>query len=328
MTGERESKVTYPVFFRGPDQQLVFSYRDGKSGDGDTLYKAFDEKSGRWHALADEPMLAGGVNMNAYPLGPVLGPDGRFHLTWVWRNSGGAAFNHDLSYARSRNLVDWETPDGTMHSLPITVNSPGAVVDPVPVDGGIINSSGHVGFDAKKRVVISYHKYDVRGNTQLYLARHENGRWRHHQASNWDYRWNITHGGGSIVFEIRHGAVAWREGRLTIPLQHVKYGSGFWEIDPSTMKLKSKVAPLHNGLPPSLTEVQSSFPKMELRWAEDIGLGAPTTRFMLILNPAQAARTSLLRWETLPFNNDRPHDKPWPPASMLSVIEVVPPGVE
>nr|MDQ3623587.1 BNR-4 repeat-containing protein [Verrucomicrobiota bacterium] len=306
MTGERESKVTYPIFFHGPNRQLVFGYRDGGAGRGDTLYKIYDETSGQWRVLADLPILGGEGKMNGYPLGPILGPDGRFHLTWIWRNPGGPAFNHDLSYARSKNLVDWEAPDGKVHSLPISLHSPGSVVDPVPIDGGIINSSGHVGFDGEQRAVISYHKFDPQGNTQLYLARYENGAWQHYQASNWDHRWEIGRGGGSIVFEIRHGALKWRSGRLVIALQHVKYGSGFWEVDPLTLKLKSKVASLKGGLPPNLTRVHSPFPDMEVRWAEDASLGLPTVRFMLNLEPAATAKTFLLRWETLPFHNDRP----------------------
>lgn len=45
MTGEREGKVTYPVFYRGAEGELIFSYRDGSSGDGDTLFNVYDVKS-------------------------------------------------------------------------------------------------------------------------------------------------------------------------------------------------------------------------------------------------------------------------------------------
>ncbi len=43
------------------------------------------------------------------PQGPVRGPDGLFHVVWVWRDTPDRATNHHLSYARSRDLQRWET---------------------------------------------------------------------------------------------------------------------------------------------------------------------------------------------------------------------------
>ena len=109
---------------------------------------------------------------NAYFVGPTPGPDGRFHLAWVWRDSPDAETNHDLSYARSRDLVLWERSDGTPLKLPITLAS-AEIVDGVPVRGGMINNNTVTGFDANGRPVITYHKFDERGDTQVYLARRD-----------------------------------------------------------------------------------------------------------------------------------------------------------
>jgi len=57
--------------------------------------------------------------MNAYCSRPALGPDGRFHMTWVWRDTPDCATNHDLSYARSADLVHWETGGGEPLKLPL-----------------------------------------------------------------------------------------------------------------------------------------------------------------------------------------------------------------
>jgi hypothetical protein len=96
MTGERESRVTYPVFFRSREGQLLFRYRDGGSGNGDDLFQAYDEKSQHWTRLLDRPVLGGEGQRNAYATVPIPGPDQRFHMVWVWRETGDCATNHDL----------------------------------------------------------------------------------------------------------------------------------------------------------------------------------------------------------------------------------------
>ena len=55
----------------------------------------------------------------------------------------------------------------------------------------MINNNTKVGFDSQNRPVVAYHKFDAAGNTQLYNARVEGGKWVTHQTSNWNYRWNI-----------------------------------------------------------------------------------------------------------------------------------------
>lgn len=153
MTGQDEQRVTYPVFLRGPAGELVLNYRSGRSGNGDTIFNVYDETSASWRRLVDGPLLIGEGRRNAYPVGLTKGPDGCYHYTWVWRElpprGTGEILNHDLSYARSRDLVHWETAGGAPLALPITLGSPGAIVDPVPSKGGIINSSDRVGFESK-----------------------------------------------------------------------------------------------------------------------------------------------------------------------------------
>ena len=107
MVGSNEQSVTYPEFFQGPTGNLVFIYRDGGSGNGNHIFNTYDTGTRAWRRLLGTPLTDGQGQRNAYPLGPVLGPDGFYHLVWVWRDTPDAATNHDLSYARSRDLVTW-----------------------------------------------------------------------------------------------------------------------------------------------------------------------------------------------------------------------------
>lgn len=201
MVGREEERVTYPRFLRGPRGELLFTYRDGSSGSGNEIYNVYDLRTRSWKRLLDVPLISGEGRMNAYVEGPLPGPDGYYHMAWVWRDTPDAATNHDVSYARSKDLIHWEKSDGTPYKLPITIDT-AEIIDPVPPFGGAINNNVKIGFDSKGRVVVSYHKYDDNGITQLYNARREVDGWRIYQTGRWEYRWEFG-GGGTIPFDIR-----------------------------------------------------------------------------------------------------------------------------
>jgi hypothetical protein len=309
MVGEKEKRCTYPHFFRGARGELVFTYRDGGSGNGDQIYNIYDPETGAWKRLLDQPLTSGEGKMNAYLHGPIRDRDGVFHLCWVWRDTPDCATNHDLSYARSRDLVHWETSSGKPLTLPITIET-GEVVDPVQAGSGTINGNTKIGFDSKNRLIISYHKFDKQGKTQLYNARLEDGSWRIYQASNWDYRWEFS-GGGTIEFEIRLGPVRLDgDGNLTQRYDHAKHGSGVWVLDEATLKPIGELA-RRSPYPKTLREAESDAPGMQVHWSEDIGESDATDgRYVL-------------RWETLGRNRDRPH-KEIPPPTMLRVYKLQP----
>ena len=51
--------------------------------------------------MLDVPLTDGQGLMNAYQSQPTLGPDGWYHLYWVWRDTPDCSTNHDLSYMKS-----------------------------------------------------------------------------------------------------------------------------------------------------------------------------------------------------------------------------------
>jgi len=201
-----EQSMTYPIFLHDAQGRLIYKYRDGHSGNGNEIYLVLDNATAQWHPLLATPLTDGEGQRNAYFMGPVLGPDHWFHIAWVWRESPMAETNHDLSYAKSPDLVHWFHADGTPFTLPIRLSA-AEIVDPVPVKGGMINNNTVIGFDDKGRAMITYHKYDAAGNTQIWVARYEGGdgkkgRWRLVQVSRWqNYRWDF-HGGGTLNSEL------------------------------------------------------------------------------------------------------------------------------
>ncbi len=308
MIGREENRVTYPRFFQGPGGELVFMYRDGGSGRGNRFLNVYDNETKTWRRLLDTPLSDGlRSDMNIYPANrrAILGPDGYFHLCWVWRDTPDCKTTHHLSYARSKDLIHWETADGKPVPLPITFDSPGLIVDPVPVGGGMLGVK--LGFDSKKRAIASYLKFDDDGKTQLYNARLEGSKWRIRQATDWDYRWDFS-GRGYIAMEIKFSGVSVTSaGKLMQSASHIKHGSGVWEVDEATLKHVA-LMPRGTGRPQCLEKPESSFPGMEVRWLEGVGGGRPGVRYFL-------------RWETLPQHRDRPRKPPLPEPSMLRLYE-------
>jgi hypothetical protein len=307
MVGSREQRVTYPRFMTASGARLLFAYRDGRSGSGDDIYDVYVPTSKTWRRLIEEPLLSGEGAMNAYSVGPKRDKGGEYHLCWVWRDTPDCATNHTLSYARSRDLVHWENAKGEPLTLPITPESP-TVVDPVPAGGGIINGNTQIGFDSHNRAILSYHKFDENGHTQLYNARFEDGQWRVVQATGWSYRWAFA-GGGSIRFEIGVGPVEVDgPGRLRQYVHHVKEGSGLRILDEATLRVVGRRG-RRPSLPTSVRKVESDAEGMGVRTRSDAGdSGEKNVRYVL-------------RWETLGPNRDHPRDHA-PPPSVLRLYEI------
>jgi len=308
MVGANEQACTYPQFFRDPAGNLVFAYRDGSSGSGNYIFNVYTESGKTWARLLNTPLVDGQGTYSAYPVGPIQGADGWYHLVWVWRDTPDASTSHDLSYAKSHDLIHWQTSSGRALTLPITFAT-ADIVDPVPAGGGMINNNTKIGFDADGRPVLAYHKYDGAGNTQLFNARFENNRWVAHQTSDWSYRW-VFGGGGTLVFEIEvEPAMLQANGELTEEWYHASYGGwGAFRLDPTTLRSTGTIAP-PLAYPRELDQPQSPVAGMVVRWASDTG-SAPDAKLKY-----------LLRWETLESNRDLPRS-PIPAATRLRLYGV------
>jgi len=307
MVGEDEDRCTYPVFFRGPSEELMFRFRDGSSGNGVDFYNRYDESSESWQRLVSTPILDGMDAMNAYARMPEIGPDGKYHMVWMWRDTPDCATNHDISYATSADLVNWTAGDGSDLPLPVTVEAKPSIIDPVPPGGGLINMCQSLGFDGQDRPVVIYHKHDEAGFTQAYAARLEGGSWNIVQLSEWDYRWAFE-GGGSIGAEIRlGGARVAEEGYLKVSWWHLKKGSGVWKIDAETLDVVGEYPEPEDDTPQELSRVESDYPGMSVRTAG----GRRVSK-----EEPDDGRRYVLRWETLSANRDRPRDEIPPPSEL------------
>lgn len=312
MTGKLEDRVTYPEFIRNRDGKLFFSYRNGASGNGARIYNQYHAATRSWSRLLDTPLMDGEGKRNAYPLGPVLGPDNRFHLVWVWRDSPDCATNHHLSYARSKDLIHWESASGHKVATPIKLDEKSLWVDPVPSGGGIINGCEKLFFGTDRQPVISYHKADPEGNMQIFAARPGKAAWTTHQLTRWNKPVEFGGNGSMGFIGIKiSGLERVEPGVLTMSYRHREYGSGRLAVDEKTLRpltRKIRNRPTH---PKELGRLQSDFKGMEIRRQNDSGdSGDGSVRY-------------LLQWETLEANRDRPRTPPLPEPSMLTLHKLV-----
>lgn len=300
MVGLDEERMTYPAFMDSPDGNLIFHYRTGGSGNGSEIYNKYNLNTKKWSRLLDKHLIDGEGKRNAYMQDPVLGKDGFYHLIWVWRETADCSTNHTLSYARSKDLIHWESISGEQVELPITLDKTVLYVDDTPVKGGLFNPGIRLGFDSKDTPVIGYHKYDKQGNNQLFVARYENGRWHKKQLTNWQYRWQFE-GMGSMKLELDIASPKiLRDGKMAFGYNHIKEGRGEVVFDEKTLQTLG-FREFTSDYPQRFEHVVSSFPGMQAH--------------------VMVCGDYLLRWESLPANRDQKPQGNLPPSSKLMLYK-------
>ncbi len=167
--------------------------------------------------------------------------------------------------------------------------------------GGLLNGV-KLSFDAQDRPMIAYHKFDAEGNTQLYAARLEGGKWAIRQTTKWRHRWYFK-GGGCIRCLVSYSGLSLApDGRnLVQSHSHWEEGGARRLLDADSLQPIGK-APSGPQWPAAVRKLESDLPGMRVntRTVEHDGV------------------TFVLRWETLGVNRDRPRPKDQiPPPSRL-----------
>jgi len=176
MTGRQEGSVTYPSFFRLPGGDLLFLYRDGRSGRGNVVLNRYDTKARTWRQV--HANLVDGEDARSAYLGAALDARGTLHLAWNWRDTPDVATNHDLCYARSADGgATWTTSGGTPLRLPITAATAEYAAH-IPRDRNLMNPPS-ITADADGRPYITTYWSAPGSNVpQFHLVRHHGRRWQ------------------------------------------------------------------------------------------------------------------------------------------------------
>lgn len=175
MTANRETSVTYPEFYRFPDGNLIFLYRDGRSGSGNLVINRYDLHKKQWIRVHDN-LIDGEIKRNAY-WQACTDNKGNLHLSWVWRESPDVASNHDICYAFSSDGgYTWKKSSGDIYSLPITETT-AEVAAAIPANSELINQTS-MAADAEGSPVISTYWRGINGVPQYKLIYLKAQKWK------------------------------------------------------------------------------------------------------------------------------------------------------
>jgi hypothetical protein len=307
MVGTEEKRTTYPHFMLTKEGELLYHYRDGGSGNGNEIYNIYSTQTKTWQRLLDTPLTDGQGLMNAYQTQPTLMKDGWYHMYWVWRDTPDCSTNHDLSYMKSPDLKNWFDAFGNPIQLPATLEKKSLIVDPIPVEGGIINLAAKLVPDENNSPVFVYHKFDPVGNTQLYIAQIKDNRWQYHTITKWDYRWFFS-GNGSINSEILLKDFRKRnDGNYEVGYWHTQYGDGTILLNNRFENIGAVLKPKPFGTD---LKIEGTFPGLQIQTSSDIG------------KHEEENVRYILKWETLNRNRDKPRPEPWPEPSHLYLYKL------
>lgn len=200
MVGSDELNVTYPKFIFNKEEDLLFLYRDGTCGNGNTRVNIFNTETLAWERPFKEPLFQGIIDTTDRAAYFKIKKDetGNFHLIWLWRWTPLVETCHQLCYAYSEDFKNWTNISGEKIELAFTPDNTKLIVDPAPTKGGMHNGKFDVVFTKKGEPIPLYIKYDEKGMTQLYAAKYHNNKWDIKQISNWNFRWEFIGGGDKM----------------------------------------------------------------------------------------------------------------------------------
>lgn len=296
MVGTLENSVTYPVFISGPGNQLYFQYRDGGSGSGTTIWNRYRTQTKRWSRITLSGFLDGEGQVSPYHVPPVAGPDGFFHIIWMWRETPVANTNFHLSHMKSIDLVAWQTMAGTPLVLPVKQSTPGVVVDPIASGKGLINMDYWISWDREQRPVVTYHRYDNKSISQIFNTRYEFNSWKIYQTSSWTgFTWDLDRQ-GSLTHDIAATPLTVDEtGELVQDYVYRTSEVRRWVLDEATLKPESDGVYVPPAAMKELYVVESNVKGMQVNIIRD--------------------GEYCLRWESMPINQDVARDAGTYPSS-------------
>jgi hypothetical protein len=184
-----EKLVSYPRFVRLADGDLLFTYRNGASGNGDQYLNRYDTATKTWSRVAT--LLLGSTATptpeSAY-VNHIAYRDGRIGLSWTWRpNGGGTADTHDLSFAYSDDDgATWNNAAGASQTLPFTPADTGCVVL-AGTQGGSLDVGAGCDLDrlGRPHLVTKSNPSGLASRWQMKHLWWDGAAWQSQQITNW-----------------------------------------------------------------------------------------------------------------------------------------------
>jgi len=176
MIGENENYVTYPEFYKFPNGDLFFLYRDGSSGSGNLVINRYQISDQKWTRV-HEQLIDGEKERNAYWQASI-DDKGTFHISWVWRESGDVSSNHDMCYAKTNDYGEtWQRSDGSQYNLPVTKLS-AEYICRIPENSNLINQTSMYADKNGIPYIATYYTAKADSVTQFFLIYKDHNNWK------------------------------------------------------------------------------------------------------------------------------------------------------
>jgi hypothetical protein len=211
MTGKVENKVSYPEFYRMPDGNLLFFYRDGGSGQGNLVISRYYTAAKQWTQLHSN-LIDGEGERNAY-WQACVDAKGTIHLSWVWRETPDVASNHDICYARSTDGgITWEKSTGEKYQIPVTAST-AEYAFKIPQRSELINQTSMVA-DAAGHPYIATYWRDSGSSVPQYRVIYKYGsQWKSENLGFRKTSFSLSGGGTKAIPVSRPQIIAWQSGK-------------------------------------------------------------------------------------------------------------------
>lgn len=208
MLGKDEDKVTYPEFHKLPNGDILFFYRTGSSGWGDLVLNHYKVASKKWERVHNI-LIDGEDERNAY-WQACVDVNGTLHLSWVWRETGDIATNHDMCYAKSTDFgKTWQKSSGEKYKMPISMAT-AEYAAKIPQNSNLMNQTSMFA-DAEGNPFIATYFTPKNGNTpQYFVIFKTNKQWQTKQISNRTKPFSLA-GGGTKKLDLSRPQIVVKE---------------------------------------------------------------------------------------------------------------------
>jgi len=223
MTGQNENKVTYPEFYNLPNGDLLFLYRDGSSGNGNTMLNRYDVKTQKW-SVVQHPLIDGQGQRNAYTNQIAIDKDGNWHISWCWRETGDVATNHDTCYAKSTDAgKSWQKSTGRKYTLPITADNAECICR-IPQNSELINQTSMTVDSKGWPLIATYWRPQGTKIPQYHLTYYDGKKWKTAQITQRKTPFSLSGGGTKRLPISRPKILAGSRDRLYVIFRDEEHG--------------------------------------------------------------------------------------------------------
>ncbi len=193
MTGKMERNVTYPQFYKLSNGDLLFVYRDGSSGNGNIVLNQYDLKKKKWQQL-HKNLIDGEGKRNAYWQN-YLDKNDVLHMSWVWRETGDVATNHDMCYARSLDGgKTWQKSDDQVYSIPVNAKNAEYAMK-IPQKSDLINQTSMTADDNSNPYIATYYQGERDLAPHVYIIFHNGMVWDQLRVGQRTMNFDLSGGG-------------------------------------------------------------------------------------------------------------------------------------